>query len=400
MAFGFIKSQVNYVKNPSFEYASNCGDPFGGFITLATPWDTLHNGGGYGIEMNKCYPQSSNCGVPYNLSGGGYQVPRTGNAYAYMIFLKFTPNPAVNWRGYIQQKMANKLTAGKSYCVTYWASLVNYVNYGVDELSGYFDDGSIQSIGVAKEAIANPQVKSPSGVFYADTLKWMKVQGSFTANGTEEYITIGNFRTTAATTFTALDGNTTAGIASYFIDDVSVIETNLPAFAGADKYVILGDSVFIGRPSEIGLDDDCFWYKLPNTTTPIDTVAGLWVKPVVTTTYVVKQDICGTVKWDTVVVNKGYVGLNELVIKNDNIILSPNPVNEKLNIQFNINDLDKEFTKAEIINSVGQLVRIIDLNYINKQAVIDIKELSNGVYLLNLKSNKSQSINKRFVVTK
>jgi len=36
--------------------------------------------------------------------------------------------------------------------------------------------------------------------------------------------------------------------------------------------------------------------------TPLPPFAGMYVKPAVTTTYVVRQEICGVVKWDTVVV--------------------------------------------------------------------------------------------------
>lgn len=174
LAFSFCflafspKAQVNYVQNGSFEKIDTCMQFSGPVAAIynAPPWDTLVNGGGGNcLIMNRCFNPNNYAGVPYNLNGGGYQEPRSGDSYAYFIFLKLTPNPAVNWRNYIQQKMTHKLILGKSYCVTYWANLVNYVNYAVDELGAYFDDGSIQSIAPIKEAPANPQVKSPSGIF-------------------------------------------------------------------------------------------------------------------------------------------------------------------------------------------------------------------------------------------
>lgn len=347
-------------------------------IQITTPWDTLKSGGGLGYINHRCFYPNPSCGVPYNLSGGGYQYPRNGNGYVYFGFFKLTPNPSINWRWYIQQKMKQKLTAGKTYCVTYWANLVNYSNYAVDELGAYFDDGSIQSIGWLKEAPANPQVKSPSGVFYADTLNWMKVQGTFTANGTEEYITLGNFRLNAATTYTSLDGNT-AGTALYFVDDVSVLPTDLPAYAGPDKSYMVGDSAFIGRPSEIGLDDDCFWYKLPNQTTAMDTVAGLWVKPLVTTTYVVKQNICGTVKWDTVVVTPNYVGINEHTWLAEQIRLAPNPASQQIQIYSPL-FTETDHLKLTLTNALGQVVREEDITLKNQQVVLNTADLPDGVY--------------------
>ncbi len=32
-----------------------------------------------------------------------------------------------------------------------------------------------------RSAIVNPQVKGPTGVFYSDTLNWMRIQGLYTA---------------------------------------------------------------------------------------------------------------------------------------------------------------------------------------------------------------------------
>lgn len=412
LAFSFlfltliVKGQVNHVVNGGFEQLDSCSiymqnNTIWNYvpISLCERWDTLKNGGGGGLVMHECFNPNPSSGVPYNLYGGGYQKPRTGNAYSYFIFFKLTPNPAVNWRNYIQQKMLHKLIAGKSYCVTYWVSLVNYVNYGVDELGAYFDDGNIQSIAPLKEAPANPQVKSQSNVFYMDTLNWMKVQGTFIANGSEEYISLGNFRYTAATTYTALDGNWTAGLCNYFVDDVSVIETDLPAFAGADVWAIPTSSVYLGRASEVGLDDDCFWYKLPNSTTPIDTAAGITITVAATTeTYMVKQDICGHVKYDTVVVYASGVGLNKREILLNRINLYPNPTSDKLNIELHNKDLINCHYELKIINSLGEIV-IKDIGrFKNDIITINTNNIQNGIYTVNINIDKEYDLNKSIVI--
>ncbi len=412
LAFSFcivsfcFNAQINYVINGSFEQLDSCSvymqnNTIWNYapLNLTHRWDTLKNGGGYGIILHGCFNPNPSDGVPSNLYGGGYQFAHSGNAYAYLVYLKYTPDPSVNWRWYAQQKMSNKLVAGKTYCVTYWANLINYVNYAVDELGAYFDDGSIQSIGWAKEAPATPQVKSPTGIFYKDTLNWMKVQGSFVADGTEEYITIGNFRYTAATTFTALDGNNTAGIASYFIDDVSVIETDLPAFAGADVWGIPTNTVYLGRPREVGLDDDCFWYKLPNTSTSIDTAAGITITVAATTeTYMVKQDICGNIKYDTVIVYASGVGLNKKEITFNSINLYPNPIDGKLNIELYNKDLINSDYKLKIINSLGEIVREVRGSFKNEILTVNVKNISNGIYTLNIDIDENYNLNKRIVI--
>ncbi len=412
LAFSFlfltvtVKGQVNYVVNGGFEQLDSCSiymqnNTIWNYVpvSLCQQWDTLKNGGGGGLVMHDCFNPNPSSGVPYNLYGGGYQNPRTGNAYTYFIFLKLTPNPAVNWRNYIQQKMSHKLIAGKNYCVTYWASLVNYVNYGVDELGAYFDDGSLQSIGPLKEAPANPQIKSPSNVFYMDTLNWMKVQGTFIANGTEEYISLGNFRYTAATTYTALDGNWTSGLCNYFIDDVSVIETDLPAYAGPDIWGIPTNTVYLGRQREIGLDDDCFWYKLPNVTTPIDTAAGITVTvAAITQTYVVKQDICGNVKHDTVIVYASGVGINEAIVTSSQIKTYPNPAQNFLDIKIDSEKLKSEIFKLRVINSIGEVVTEDDIVFKNNLATINTSNFNNGFYIISIETSEHYTINKMIVV--
>ena len=93
------------------------------------------------------------------------------------------------------------------------------------------------------------------------------------ANGTEKYLVIGNFKTDAATT-TSATGVSSGVWSEYFIDDVSVIDYNLLAYAGPDKNIFLGDSAFIGRPPEIGLE--CTW---TTGTTTVGNGGGIWVKP-------------------------------------------------------------------------------------------------------------------------
>jgi hypothetical protein len=67
-----------------------------------------------------------------------------------------------------------------------------------------------------------PQVVS--NVFLTDTLNWMKVSGYFVAQGGEEYLTIGNFKSFASgDTLNIYSPNTNIySGAYYYIDDVSV----------------------------------------------------------------------------------------------------------------------------------------------------------------------------------
>jgi len=288
LAFWFlafnVKAQVNYVPNPSFEKLVGYDNTlFYNDISVAVPWDSLRAGGGGGGLV----PPPSASLVAFL----GYQVARTGDYMAVMHnFAK--ANPAL--RSYIQTKLIKNLKPSQSYCVTHYVNLLNRSKYAIDELSVYFDDGSVASIAPGQFALANPQIKSPTGIFYADTLNWMKVQNAFTANGTESYVTLGNFKSSAAATSSLVYPSAFAIVAEYYVDDVSVIEADLPAYAGRDTILCAGDSIFIGRPPEIGLE--CLWFNTSTGSVQIAAGGGLWVKPATTQTYLVQQDVCGLIK--------------------------------------------------------------------------------------------------------
>jgi gliding motility-associated-like protein len=280
------QSQVNLVPNPSFEQVTGFIPGFQNEIRVARPWDSLRNGGGDGGLIKG--PSVMIAGTVF------YQVARTGIFYAALTY--YIPPPTNGWRSYIQAPLNSKLIPNKSYCVTGYFNLWNNSKYSVDELSFYFDDGSISSGGgIGQVALANPQIKSPAGIFFNDTLNWIKVQGKFTAIGTESYITIGNHKPDANLSFSLAYPSVFNNVSAYNVDDVSVIDADLPAYAGRDTVLCAGDSVFIGRPPEIGLE--CLWF---NNGSQIATGGGIWVKPTTSQTYIVQQDVCGLIKRDTI----------------------------------------------------------------------------------------------------
>ncbi|MDX2174599.1 MAG: gliding motility-associated C-terminal domain-containing protein [Bacteroidota bacterium] len=299
LAFGFLFisfnniAQVNYVQNPSFEILDSCRDNLN-FQYPPLYWDTLRAGGGGGPEICSTCATWFYLKVPYS-GYGSFQIPKTGNNYCF--YTNYYPTTSQLNREYIQNELKQNLKQNKSYCVTYYLSLLNESKYAITEYGAYFDDGSIKTTFYGTSTLT-PQVKSPIGIYLTDTLNWTKVQGTFTANGTESYLTLGNFKSTANTSFSTMPIQTNGVqrfVADYYIDDVSVIEADLPAYAGRDTVLCTGDSVFIGRPPEVGLE--CIWF---NNNTQIATGGGIWVKPATTQTYVVSQNVCGLIKTDTI----------------------------------------------------------------------------------------------------
>ena len=206
----YSRAQQNLVPNPSFENYSSC--PSGsGQLTLALEW--LNPTGGTPDYYNSC---SQFTGVPSN--GPGFQYAKTGNAYA-AVYCKEKPFP--NEREYISAKLISKLQENRYYKVTFFISLANISKYFHNRMGLYFSDELLSGNNYEPLSSYIPQIENPINYFLKDTLYWMSITGNYKANGTENYITIGNFYDDFNTHFDSVQFG--ADISYYYIDDVSVI---------------------------------------------------------------------------------------------------------------------------------------------------------------------------------
>jgi hypothetical protein len=381
----YSNGQVNYVFNPGFEILYSC--PSGGSqIDTATGWSHLMAGGGGSPDLfHICCTYPPICGVPYQSGWNSFQNTHSGNGYAGIYVIKSTEPD--NYRELIQSKLVRKLKAGTRYCVKYYSSLREGTSAYITTLGAYLDNGDIMALSWIGLPYANslmqpaiPQVYNATQPLN-DSINWMKIEGSFVANGTEEYITVGNFFTDTPSGVVVMYQHT-YWFSYYYIDDVSVIETSLPAYAGNDTIIHnVGDSVFIGRQPEVGLNEDCIWFV---NGVPIDTIAGMWVKPDTTTTYVLQQDICGNVKYDTVTVTVSGVGIGEYGWGRK-IRVYPNPAWDFLFI-----DGLPDYATAEIYSINGKLL----LNVAIKNLQIEIRSLSDGMYFIKLNTTEGNVVRK------
>ena len=341
-----------------------------------------NRGGGNPELYHICCTNTWGCGIPFNLNNLGYQYPKTGNAHAGLDVLNYN----YCLREYIQSKLVEKLKIGESYCVKFYVNLSNYSAAYITYLGAYLDNGNVFTpvfLGLAYTDSITLQPIIPqiinSTQLLNDTLNWMKIEGSFVANGTEEYITIGNFFPDSLSGIGFLGIDTPAYWTSYYyIDDVSVINVNLPTYAGNDTLIQPGDSVFIGRQPEIGLDEDCIWFV---NGVPIDTVAGLWVQPDTTATYIVQQTICGNVQWDTVTVSVDTgVGLAAFEL-NKRFNVYPNPATHQLTIESPVTNATLCITNMLGQEALRQEVR-------EKRFSVDVSKLGKGIYFVYLHTEK------------
>jgi len=311
------KSQLPYniVPNYSFESTINCAVSVGG--GGANNWisPTYLSYAQYSYfnacSINPC------CGVPNNTYGAGWQYARTGIAYAAMFF---SSNDGSSIRYYLQTQLLDTLKAYHCYYIEFYVNLIKAAKCANNNISLFINDTGIGNNGL-KPVYLIPQILQYGNPIITDTLNWVRVGGIYTAQGSESFITIGDFTDDAHTDTVNISGGNYPG--GYYIDDVSVIPLDsmqLKADAGRDTTIVKGDSVWIG--SRLCGLQNVVWYDAGGNV--IDTGApGLWVKPTSNTFYIIEQNVCGQYSRDTVNI---MVAPLPVVIKSYTVIASAAPV--------------------------------------------------------------------------
>lgn len=379
---------VNFVNNGGFEIPnpSNLQKP--------KYWDAFDTTKFMGILLSQTI-------TPFLVPNSSYtyQWPKEGSNF--LIGTQYMPSCSSGCIGYPKNRLKQSLVSGKTYCFKMYTNLSNESTHAIDSHQVFFTDSSNDTIKYCTIPLTylTPQISYTTG-YISDTLNWTLIQGTYIANGNETYIVLGNFKSAPSTnTLLVNPKNMPTSFSVYSYDAVSLIDIDLPAFAGRDTFFIPGDSIYLGRLSDVGIDEACMWYKLPNTTTAIDTVAGFWLKPTTTCTYVVKQDICGNIKYDTIVLYQSAIGINELNLISNNLKIYPQPTSNEITIQLNL-QMDNPFNKYRLYDNLGQLIREEELNLNNNSATINVQEIENGVYSIFLVNNKNESVTKKLVITR
>jgi hypothetical protein len=401
-------AQANFVKNPSFEDTVKCPDEINE-IGRSKYWtcavDTAGDISGlqrYAPEYyNSCSGTSApvRCGVPEN--SGGYQYPHIGNAYigAHLYYDKTPPFPSglsTNWRDYAQGHLIKPLQNGKTYCLSFWVVMAEISAYAHDNIGAYLDDGNINKRSPAGDMIIDvtPQVYSHSII--KDTMNWVKVEGTFVANGTETHITLGNFAKQADVDTDFIYWGGAIQYSYYLIDDVSIIPIDLSADAGKDTWVEVGKQVQIGRVGDTTAQGlDCKWYKkgaLIDSGAIITVNANSIINKV--DTYVVVQNICGVIKRDTVNVKTTGLGISEMNFENA-FSIYPNPSNG--NFTITCFGIPKASITAKVYDLLGRVVHQEQLNFSNKEATLKLN-IPSGSYILELKDEAGNVQRERIVI--
>jgi gliding motility-associated-like protein len=225
------KTQTNLVYNGDFEIYDMC------ITNPSTPGDlqiehclgwTAPTKLGTSDYFNVCNNVTSThlAGVPKNFFG--YQMSFNGDGYCgFLASVVDSANgqPYI-YREYVQTKLIQPLTRNKIYNFSFYASNCGEsTTHSLIKIGALFSSNSYLANNYMP-IIATPQIVNKTN-FLSDTLNWMKIEGSFIANGNEEFLTIGYFENK---TLDTLNNHYDPFnpyykvVVYYYIDGVSLVE--------------------------------------------------------------------------------------------------------------------------------------------------------------------------------
>ncbi|HTA63484.1 MAG TPA: gliding motility-associated C-terminal domain-containing protein [Bacteroidia bacterium] len=315
--FCFTKAQ-NLVPNGSFENIQNFPPPCAlvgnETITNAVGWINPNNETPSLLnELDTIKCNTDTCpflGVPSNF--GGWQYARSGKGYADIAVINYgTTGAGLNNREYVQIKLIDSLRKNKTYCASLYVSLLDaYATYASSRVGCYFSQNAVSNH-IQNLISVSPQVENPYGNILTNYTGWTAVQGTFTATGGENYITIGNFYDDANTDV-VFSPNTGSGwccapnnyISGYYLDDVSLIEYK-NAYTGGDTTICKGVAVSLGN-NNVSFGANYNWSILKGDSSSLkymDTLSYNIAQPKKTTTYVLQKKQCGIYSYDTLTIH-------------------------------------------------------------------------------------------------
>lgn len=384
-----LQAQVNYVNNPGFEM--RCGSDS---VYYWTGNDSVN------CNYHRIYSSCSQIFTsPLNL--WTYQYPHSGESYVIGTHIAYNNFDFTSY--YIKNRLKFPLIKNSTYCVRYYLNIGNNSTDAFDAFDVYFGNAPDTLAGkllcMQPITFLPPQISNTFNNIISDTLNWTAMTGTFTASGGEKFLLFGNLRGTNISTLSIYTNTSSPHVQDICLDDFSVVDIDLPADAGPDKRFFAGDSVYIGRPLDVGTDYACTWYQLPFTGIPMPGMSGMWVKPIQTSTYVVAQQLwCSGIKYDTVVVYKDAVGIKDLEVYVQNIQLFPNPVASQLDIKFTQQSIGSSIKQVLVVNNLGQRLDVPINALPDERLQIECSSLAAGVYYLRFEIESGGSFVKKFVV--
>ena len=367
LLFTITKSQ-NLVPNPSFETHSTCPTNYGQ-INKATGWDYVY--AAQAAEYYNSCATGTNVSVPKNFSNSNYQLPKTGNGYAGIQ----TMHPSGYMRGNICSQLSTSLVNNSFYLVKFY--VVNVQGYPIanNNLALSFSNTLTYTLATNTTLNLPMHIYKFGNPVVIDTLNWTEIMGIYKANGTEQFIIIGNFKDNLNTKVDTTNYGMIGNGAYYMIDDVSVEPICTPFWSYSDTTVAVGDSVLIG-PAITGLNIN--WYDSNNNF--IANAPAIYVKPNSPTYYTASEDFCNGITTHTINVMVSPTSVKEYNTFANSISLFPNPTTNSFTISY-LTESSK--LKVDITDTQGNLYSTELITATNNKAIIKTN-LTNGVYFISI----------------
>jgi CHU_C Type IX secretion signal domain len=282
---------ANLVPNGGFEVHTHCPDGLSGIQIVGAPaqgvmhWFKPTNG--TPDYFNTC-SNNKYSDLPTNLIG--HTEPKDGQACAgiALLYLNSETYKHVDYREYLCVRLRTPMEAGHTYCVGMYATPAERMNtnelctsfpdlfaiLGTRSLGIHLSDTLVlDTIGASnwyintgiKTLPSQPQVEATEVM--TDTTRWYSITGIYTAQGGEEWLTIGNFKNDSLTFLNSqiiregakeyCNGLFDPIVAYYFIDHVFAYDLAVPSIP-----------VFAAYPTKWCVTD------FPDTLTTIEPIAS------------------------------------------------------------------------------------------------------------------------------
>ena len=271
-------AQVNLVPNPSFEDTVCCSPSNPNSPVL----------GWFELGSSDYYRDNYLGAAPVLNNPAGSQLPKDGEGYVGFGVYSI--------REMMLTKLLQPLDAGKKYCISYYVSKPERCDYASNGINVYlFADSVAEYSYNTLDFIGKTPTFACDSVIY-DTINWVKVEGSFIAQGGEQFLVLGNMWTNAQTTWINTVTTPYFPFAYYWVDMISI--TAAPdAEAGNNQTITQGDS------TQLSATGGTTYFWQPATGLSCATCSTTFAKPTQTTTYYVTvSDTLGCSETDSVII--------------------------------------------------------------------------------------------------
>lgn len=211
-------AQQNLVDNGGFE-SNNGKIKKLGQIDLAEPWTSPT-----AVRADIFMSDAKDPLIGTKANAFGKEDPKEGENYAGIMAFSYGNKES---RSYLSTKLTQPLKKGMKYCVSFYVSLADVSKYSSNNIGAMLTPKEYKADGKTPLIETKTSVLHPDNKVMNQMYNWEKVCATFTADGNEKYITIGNFTKDSDVKYETnkkpKDVKAQKVGAYYYIDDVQVI---------------------------------------------------------------------------------------------------------------------------------------------------------------------------------